>query len=156
MKFSMGVIFALGLSQALSNTSYAMKVPPANGITPTDRDTLPRESHRCQTQLTDNRGRHSLVEGEYALLSENLPESIDYSLVGLLRGVCVLRCETGLDHVSGVGDDGGSDTAATSRQHRVEDREPTLIIHEHKFEFVEGSELDRRVGEETDTGDAVT
>ena len=46
--------------------------------------------------------------------SENLPESIDYSLVGLLRGVCVLRCETGLDHVSGVGDD-GSDTAATSR-----------------------------------------
>ena len=134
MKFSMGVIFALGLSQALSNTSYAMKVPPANGITPTDRDTLPRESHRCQTQLTDNRGRHSLVEGEYALLSENLPESIDYSLVGLLRGVCVLRCETGLDHVSGVGDD--SDTAATSRQHRVHPVSTSC-------------ELDRRVGEET-------
>ena len=68
----------------------------------------------------------------------------------------MLGGEAGLDHVRGVGEDGGRDAPAAPGDQSVERRQASLVVHHPQLELVESGELHRRVGEETDAGYPVT
>ena len=148
-----------GLSESTSQATVDEVLPAIELITrlapDVSEDFVTHESSTRERNDTENGSSQTLVESKETLLSIDLLEGIDDTVVlGVDLG---LNGKTGLDHIKRIDGDGSDDTTSGTREGSPLGGELTgLGIGEHDLKGVEGSELDSIVREQSDASNEVT
>jgi len=137
------------VDEVLQSVQLATRLAPHVG-----QNLVRHELQSSEGNHTENGSSQTLVEGKESLLLEDHSEGVDDTLV--LQLTVDLHSKTGLHHIQRIHAHSGDHSSGGSSNQRVPARQSSgLRIGHHLLHLSEHSEVDGRVGEQTEASNTV-